>query len=128
MVPRRLTEYRKGKGLHLNDPVISVPGVLYTRKDLRTKKLYRRSSRLKRPNAPQHLASVIPGHPDRSNPSSSLIYIQVGSVRHVTSSVREVHTPLGIGRKAREKFLSDRNHVVWLRTGMRYTTCNQNVL
>src|SRR6266478_5787528 len=114
MVPRRLSKYGKGKRMHLNDPIVGVSRSVDAGENLRTVKIYGRHSWLERPDATEHLASIISRHPDRRNFGGQLVCVKVGGVSYVGSSVGKVYSALRIVRKAREEFVSYRNHLVWL--------------
>src|SRR5208283_3738274 len=105
MMPGSLPECGKCHRMTLKCGLVRLPRSIYMLKKLGPEQANDWLAGLESGRPAQNFASVVAGHPHRSDLASLFAHEQVGSQAYICASVRHIHGPLRVGRKTRQKFL-----------------------
>src|SRR5271163_1947154 len=128
MVPRRLTEGDERDRMPATAGVVCLRGFSYLGRQFLVEQSSYRLYSLKHDGVQQHLASVGPNHPHRSNQSRLFIQIQIRSTADIDACIRKISRSLRIMSELRKKFFTSRNDFVPLAANFRHTACQFDVL
>ena len=128
MVPWGLAEQGEREWMPLNEARICRVRDVDIGQNVSTEETRRGLVGLERSHPTEHLAPIVPGHPDGSDLRGRLVEVEIGGVHHTRAAVGQVHGAACVVRKARQELGAQRDDLVRLTTGTREAARDDDVL
>src|SRR6266571_14137 len=110
-MPRALLERGKGRGMALREPGVGFLHTMNVSKKFRTEQAQSPIFGLEGAETAEDFSAIVARHTDRSNFTSLLVQVEVGSAPNINAAIGEVHGTFRVIRKTSEKFRACGKHL-----------------